>query len=336
VPADLSEFEQAQRIDQLQRTAENLQRQLIAAKHKTGELVEAVYRAAKEAATLAPPAKAVPPIKDKRKAKEEVALLHCSDWQTGKRTIDYNSTVTKERIERLNHKVISITEIQRNDHPVKKLAIAYTGDMIEGVCIFPGQAFEVDSTLYEQLFFTASLMESQVRTMAEHFEQVDVFTEYGNHGRIGRKGEFPAKDNMDLMCYRIVAGRTEDLSNVTWHISTNWFNMLTVGNYSALLVHGDEIKSFGGNTPAFGILRKVSAWASGVVPTFVDCYMGHFHQPLTLPIPRGGRIFVVPSTESGNEYAREFVAATGRPGQRLNFINPDKAEVTSEYLLWLD
>jgi hypothetical protein len=180
-------------------------------------------------------------------------------------------------------------------------------------------------------------MERQVRRYASLFEKLDVWTEYGNHGRIGKKGELPAQDNVDLMAYRIVMGRTEDLKNVTWHISTNWHQVASVGNYSALLVHGDEIKSFGGNTPAFGILRKMNAWASGVVPGgWTDCYMGHYHQPLVLPIARGGRVFLTPSTESGNEYAREFVAATGRPGQRLHFINPDKGEVTSEYVIWLD
>ncbi len=126
------------------------------------------------------------------------------------------------------------------------------------------------------------------------------------------------------------------LKNVSFQMSPDWYQIFKIGNYNGLLVHGDEIKSFGGNTPAFGILRKVSAWSSGVIEPFHDCYMGHWHTPMSLTMSNGGRIFVTGSPESHNEYAREFVAAVGRPSQRLHFIDPEKARVTSEHVLWLD
>lgn len=337
VTPDVSDFENEQQLEQMRAALRNVTRQLSVEKNRTTEIVNAIHTAALEAALSAPSVKVTPPKRDRRTRNAEVALLHCSDWQTGKRTESYDSSIAAERITLLSQKVRSIVDIQRSDHPVRACVVAYGGDMVEGISIFPGQPFQIDSTLYEQLFFTAALMESQVRTLAEVFETVDVFTEYGNHGRIGKKGEFPAQDNIDLMAYAIAQLGTKDLTNVTWHLSTNWFNMIEIGNYRALLVHGDEVKSFGGQTPAFGILRKVSAWATGVIEgNWSDCLMGHWHQPLTLPIPRGGRVFVSPSLESGNEYAREFVANTGRPGQRLMFVNPEKGEITAEYLLWLD
>ena len=49
----------------------------------------------------------------------------------------------------------------------------------------------------------------------------------------------------------------------------------------------------------------------------------------------GGRVFVTGSPESHNEYAREFVAATGQPSQRLHFVDPVKGRVTAEYNVWL-
>jgi DNA repair exonuclease SbcCD nuclease subunit len=109
-----------------------------------------------------------------------------------------------------------------------------------------------------------------------------------------------------------------------------------IGNYRALLVHGDEIKSFGGNTPAFGILRKCNAWATGVVAPFDDAYMGHFHTPMTLTTANGGQVFVTGSPESGNIYAAEFVAAKGRPSQRLHFVDQERGRVTASYIVWLD
>jgi hypothetical protein len=212
----------------------------------------------------------------------------------------------------------------------------FGGDMVEGITIFPGQAWEVEAHLFEQLFETVAIEESLVRTLAGFFEKVHVVCEYGNHGRLGRRGELPAGDNIDAMTYRIAQDRTKDLKNVTWQMSGDWFQIVEIGNYRALLVHGDEIKSFGGNTPAFGILRKANAWATGVIDEFQDVYMGHWHTPMSLTMSNGGRVFVSGSPESHNEYAREFVAAVGKPSQRLHFVDPDKARVTAEYVVWLD
>jgi len=208
--------------------------------------------------------------------------------------------------------------------------------MVEGITIFPGQAWEVEAHLFEQLFETVRIEEMMVRSVAQIFEKVNVVCEYGNHGRLGKKGELPANDNIDAISYRIAQERTKDLKNVSWQLSSDWYQIVRIGNYNALLVHGDEIKSFGGNTPAFGILRKCNAWATGVVPSFQDVYMGHFHTPMSLTMANGGRIFVSGSPESESVYAAEFIAAKGKPSQRLHFIDPEKARVTAEYVVWLD
>jgi hypothetical protein len=274
---------------------------------------------------------------DRRRRGEEVAVLHATDWQVGKQTETYNTDVAAARMELLTEKVAKLTAIQRADHPVRSCTLLLGGDMVEGVGIFPGQAFEVDSSLYGQLFAAARIAEQVIVDLLEVFERVDVIAEYGNHGRLGRKGDHPGHDNIDLMMYRILADRTTS-PRVTWQFGPNWHQIVEVGNYRALLVHGDEVKSFGGQTPAFGIARKCNAWATGVVPgDWSDVYMGHWHQPLTVPLAHGrGRVFVSPSPESGNTYAAEFVAATGTPGQRLNFVDPDAGRVTGEYLVWLD
>lgn len=309
--------------------------QNIKLKHKTGELVAAVYQAAKDAANSTPPVKIKPPAKDKRKGQAEVALVHCTDWQLGKRTVSYGSETCAQRIERFIDKTIKITDIQRKHHPVKECVVLFGGDQVEGAQIFPGQSYEVDATLYQQLFEASRIMSQVIATLAANFESVRVVCEYGNHGRLGRHGEMPKGDNIDRMAYEITRQQVGHLTK-SWQASDSWYQIFNIGNYKGLLVHGDEIKSFGGNTPAFGILRKVNAWAGGVIEEFNDCYMGHWHTPMSLTMSNGGRIFVTGSPESHNEYAREFVAATGIPSQRLHFIDPAKGRVAAEYVVWLD
>jgi hypothetical protein len=301
-------------------------------------IVDAVYTAAKDAAmstgrTL--PAK-VKPAKDSRKHKGEVAFIHATDWQLGKKTADYGIDKCDKRMRQFVDKIYELTVVQRTHHPVREAVLVFGGDMVEGITIFPGQAWEVEAHLFEQLFETVRIEEYMVRSLAEFFDKVHVICEYGNHGRLGKKGELPANDNIDAISYKITQDRTRDLKNVTWQLSADWYQIAEVGAYRALIVHGDEIKSFGGGTPAFGILRKCNAWATGVVPEFKDVYMGHFHTPMTLVMANGGRIFVSGSPESESVYAAEFVAAKGLPSQRLHFIDPEKGRVTAEYTVWLD
>jgi len=334
---ELDPFQLFTENEQLRNALQRQQRATATAKRKTEDLVAAVYQAASDAAiSFGKPSKVSRPPSDKRKGGEEVALIHATDWQLGKKTGSYDIETCEKRIMQFAGKIEKLTNIQRADHPVKKCHVMFGGDMVEGTSIFPGQAWEVEAHLFEQLFATARLMESFVNHMLSIFDEVSVTCEYGNHGRLGRKGENPAGDNIDRMAYSIAGDKFADNKRVSWKTSGDWYQTVEIGKYRALLVHGDEIKSFGGNTPAFGILRKCNQWASGVVESFQDVYMGHFHTPMTLTMANGGQIYVSGSPESENAYAAEFVAATGQPSQRLHFVSPDAGKVTASYLVWLD
>ena len=319
-------------IGELRRALKTSQLAESRSKIKSQGIIDAVYRAAKDASLATGNASRTPavPKKDARKVKAEVALVHATDWQCGKKTISFDIATLSKRIETFAEKVLELTEIQRKHHPVKECVLMFGGDMVEGVSIFPGQAYEIEAHLFEQLFEVTRIMEQMVRTFSAYFEKVSIVCEYGNHGRLGRKGDMPNGDNIDRVSYKITSDRTKDLKNVTWQQSDDWYQMVNIGNYKALLVHGDEIGSYG------GILRKVSSWSTGVVEPFSDCYVGHFHTPTTLTMANAGRIFVSGSPESHNEYARAYVGAVGKPSQRLHFIDPQKGRVTSEYTCWLD
>lgn len=320
----LKEIEELRRALQISLKAEHR------ARSKTTDLVDAVYQAASQALLATPRTKLVQPVKDLRKGKAEVALVHLTDWQAGKKTVSYDINTLSKRVEQMTGKVLELTNIQRAHHPVRECVVMLGGDMVEGIGIFPGQAFEVEAHLFKQLFEVVRIIENTIRTFAQHFETVTVICEFGNHGRLGRKGDMPSGDNIDRMSYQIAKRNCQELKNVKWQMSESWYQIFAIGNYNVLLVHGDEIGSFG------SILRKVSAWSTGVVEPFDDCYMGHFHTPTSLTMANGGRVFVTGSPESHNEYARTFIAAVGKPSQRLHFVDPVKGRVTSEYICWLD
>jgi hypothetical protein len=311
-----------------------------AAKHKAKgeEMVQAVYRGARDAAMLVGlPDPVVPPKSDTRTRGEEVAIWHLTDWQGGKKTVSYGLDVMDARVEEYVRKAKLITEVMRADHPVRKAVIILSGDMVEGVSIFPGQVWELDGMLFEQMFRVSARIEWMIREALTIYEEVEVICEWGNHGRLGKKSDgISPSDNVDRMVYEVVRGRLGDEPRVTnYQVSGDWYQHFTVGNYSAIVIHGDEIKGFGGQIPAYGILKKVNAWGSGVVDPFVDCYLGHYHQRMQLTLANGGSVYMTGSTESDSNYAKEFVAATGQPSQRINFVDPEKGRVTYEASIWL-
>ena len=331
------EVETEHRAADLEKTLRRLQRQLADAKAKSADLVAAVESAAHDAALIAGPAKSVPfPPKRKQGGSKhaETALLHLTDWQLGKNTSSYNTDICRERVHRVVQKTIRLADIQRAAHPVDEIIVMLGGDMIENIQTFPGQPFEVDSTLFGMVFEAANLIEEVLLALLAEFKTVRVYEVAGNHGRIGKKSD-GVPDNWDRILCRIVRDRLSQ-DRLVWHEPSSWYEIVEAGAYRAMLVHGDQIKSFGGSTPAFGIIRKSTAWSSGVTEAFNDVYLGHYHHVSQFQLPNGGRVFMTGSTESGSEYAREFVAAKGRPSQRLHFIDPDAGRVTAEYIIWLD
>lgn len=301
---------------------------------KEADLVEAVHQAAKDAAVVVGQAAPIPrPGRDRRRS-PEVALLHLTDWQLGKRTESYNTEVCKRRVQLAVTKTAKLAEIQRADHPVRECVVMLGGDLVENVSIFPGQAFEVDSTAFTQVFEAAALVEQVLLTLLAEFESVAVYEVAGNHGRIGRKGDMAREDNLDRIVGKIARDRMGAQSRLEWHTNDSWYAIVEVGEYRAMLVHGDQIKSWGGAVPAYGVLKKANAWAAGAVPEpFHDLYLGHLHQPMVLQMAHGGLVYMTPSPESGSAYAREFAGAHGRPGQRLHFVDPRRGRVTASYLL---
>lgn len=315
------------------------QKQLAKARERTDELVEAVISASKDATLAVGEIPSIPePKKDKRVKKGEVALWHLTDWQGAKKTVSYNSEIMRKRVMDFASKAIHITDIQRADHPVKECVIMFGGDMIEGLFNFPTQSWEVDASLFTQYTNVSRLIVDVVRFALSHYEKVEVISEWGNHGRIGSKRDnVPRSDNFDRMCYELARQLLEGEKRLKWEDSPNDIQRVEIGNYRALLIHGDEVGRNGFASPA-AIVQHVNRWRSGAYDwEFRDVYIGHYHTHAEWAMANGqGSVYQTGSTESDNRYAGVMLAASATPSQRLHFIDPVKGRVTAGYKVWLD
>lgn len=311
------------------------------AKEKNVDLADAVYRAVREDIESVKYVPVPKPKFSKATKGEEVAVAVIADWQLAKITPDYNSQVCEERIYKYAEKIIQLTEIQRQDHPVKELHIWALGDIIEGELIFPGQSFLVDGGLYRQITVDGPrIMKNFINMMLENFEKIVFVGVIGNHGSIGgraRKDHDP-ETNGDRMLYRITQLMFENEKRIEFRIpdgrgERHWYAVDKIGNYKSLLCHGDQ---FGSLSTFYGFQKKAYGWKIGAIEDdFDDVYLGHFHTPTKMTF-NTVQMRISGSPESTNTYAVERLAAVGRPSQPLMFVHPEKGIVTAEYNCWLD
>lgn len=326
-------------ITELRKALQRAQKDLQKAKQRTDELVEATIQSCYDAILaqdkLSP---IIAPATDKRRNKSEVALWHMTDWQGAKRTVSYDSKVMRKRVLKFVEKAVRITDIQRAAHPVRDLTIMFGGDMVEGLFNFPTQPFEIDATLFEQYVTVSQLLTEVVRYALSHYEKVTVVAEWGNHGRIGSKRDnVPRSDNFDRMCYELARQLLSGEKRLTWQECPDDIQRVEIGNYKALLIHGDEVGRNGFASPS-GIVQHVNRWRSGAYPwDFRDVYIGHYHTHAEWPMANGqGSVYQTGSTESDNRYAGVMLAASATPSQRLHFVDPSQGRVTAAYKIWLD
>jgi hypothetical protein len=329
------------RNDFLRSENKKLAKRVETLKNVQEEVVRAVYEAAYDAfSSFEFPKVKAPNLKRNKEKLPETAVAVFADWQMGKITPDYNTNVLEERIERYTEKLLEITEIQRMDHEVNDLHIWLLGDIVEGEEIFPGQSHLIDSGLYRQVAINGPrILGNFVKVALENFNHVHVTGVIGNHGAVGgraRKQHDP-ETNMDRMLYKIIELIVGDEERISFNIpdgrgERNWYAIDTIGNYSSLLIHGDQLPS----PSAFhGYYKKIMGWKDGAIPEhFDDVFMGHYHQQFKVTIG-SSMLRISGSPESYNTYAQEYFSSMSRPCQHLMFVHPENG-VTSEYSVWLD
>ena len=192
--------------------ADNLKllKQVDKLKNKKADLIEAMFDAVRmNLATWAKP-KIPTPTSSKKSKNEEVAVAILSDIQLAKVTPDYDSDIAEERVVAYAHKIVELTNLQRNAHPVNKCAVLVAGDIVEGELIFPGQSHMIDASLYRQVTVDGPrILHKFLSILLTEFEEVEVYWVIGNHGALGGRSrkDYNPETNADRMLGRILKMR---------------------------------------------------------------------------------------------------------------------------------
>ena len=202
----LAEVESEQ-IKELQDTNIRLLKRIDELRSKEEQYVEALEVAVLDNfRNLSLPKITVPPYSKKRGAKE-ICVPILSDVQLSKVTPTYNSEIAEERVLLYADKIIKLARLHKATTPVDKCVVLAVGDIIEGELIFPGQAHEIDSSLYRQVTVDGPrIFYNFFAKLLKEFKEVEVVWVIGNHGALGGRSrrDYNPETNADRMLGRIL------------------------------------------------------------------------------------------------------------------------------------
>jgi hypothetical protein len=263
-----------------------------------------------------------PPPKRKPKRETEAAVLHLSDTQFGKITKTYDSEIASARVAEYGERALRCIEAHRHYANVDEIHLYLGGDMVEGEQIFPGQAHLIDQPVIDQAVATCpNALASLVLRLAAEVDRVRVVCVAGNHGRPAspHAGSHP-KTNWDRVCYEATKMMVGKQPRVSWVIPDDFYAVNAVMGHHHLMVHGHQIRGGFAGFPFYGVGKKMGGWIDSIEEEWSHLYFGHFHTYVSGSI-NGRFYFCNGTTESDNDYAREELAASGSPVQRLQFWN---------------
>lgn len=263
-----------------------------------------------------------------KSVRDETALLFLSDLHIGKKTATYNPKKFAKRLRKLESSMMSIITPIRHERPIKKVVIAFGGDIIDAESIYPSQAVDHIAIPVIDQIFTVGMPEltSFLLFCLDNFEEVDCQCVRGNHGRqVGiAKWTASKSTNWDFILYKCLEAQTINQPRLTWNINyRDWKSMFRERGSGFLLTHGAQIRRYY-SMPHYGMTRQAMRWQTAYRSRMKLTYFlyGHFH---SAGIYRFNQVVVVNngSFVTDDPFAEEYLGVASVPEQVLFGIHPE-------------
>lgn len=265
------------------------------------------------------------------KMNSEDVILLLSDMHVGAR----NDLIDKDSWEKIFKTLLDniLKLLNRVEVSVKidAINIYMLGDMITGETKFPGQAFEIDMTINEQINVFVHSMKVLLEALATGFGvPIRVFCVAGNHGTVSR---FGAKEtNWDRTAYEMLKWAVKDDGDIEIFTTPGFYQMVTLRGWTYLLTHGDQINMYQ-NIPLYGAIQASMRWSGSLGRHDVMC-LGHFHQS-TMMQWNDTTIIINGTTYVGDEFSLGKLKL--KPGALFwMFGASDKRPITWQYRVDVD
>lgn len=332
-----------ERIEQAKEVArakidEQTYKRLLAERGRTELMMERLETAVRALPTVVPK----PFVIVKSKHADEHAVLCISDVHIGE-FVDpeqtgglgaYNMAIFQQRMDNLKQSVAEIIDIQRKSYNIPKLHVFFIGDIVTGEGIYRGQSNHIELDVTEQVFEGVQQFGLMIAEFRHVFSEIHCTGVYGNHGRVGIKGENRLYTNWDRVAYKFMYEQTKNQTNLTWNIPKAWFAREDVLGSLFHLSHGEQLKSQLG-TPYYA-LNRYDAQQTQLHRDNPHRYLivGHHHQAAEIDSPHGERL-MNSTWVGGSLFSLYALSASTEPSQWFFGVSP-KRGISWRYKLMLE
>jgi len=240
----------------------------------------------------------------------------------------HNWIIWQEKLNIWKEQVIEKIYIHQQNYLIDRIVISMLGDCVEGSSIFKGQVWKVDTNVVDQAIngandTAAAFTEIMLSYPEIHF---DIFEVFGNHGRIGDKGENPYSCSMDKVYQRMLQGQLEKVSqlkNYTYYQNEAWFYLVEIYGWNHLLLHGDQgMNKLWSNRPTINGLEKGLTRYSQLFQQQIHfVHVGHYHNDVTMSFNLS-QILINGSFIGTSNFSATQMVASSPPVQIMHVFEP--------------
>ena len=244
----------------------------------------------------------------------------------------YNYEIASESVATFGRKALKIRELMSSVAMFDDCYLFLLGDIGTGENIYQRQHVDTRGTLRDQIEAAVSALFQLIRTLAEHFETVQIRGVPGNHGT--DKPSAAIGVNTDLITYSWIDDRLRDAGydNIDFRYSqTHEYLNTTVRDWRCHIRHGHDEKEHVDETAA-----SARDWR-GLVDEFDFDFSikAHHHSPAFHKVMNKYPVFSSPSPKPGSEFSSKIgkpdVSQTRDLGWVLGISN--SRPVTFQFLL---
>lgn len=242
----------------------------------------------------------------------------------------YNAAIAPLRIRSAFERSLRLLDPPPDGVSVVGGAIAINGDIVTGM-IHPELVATNGAGPMQAIVDVTELLAAGIALWADILGQVDVFIEWGNHGRLTEKKQAKraAVHNWDWLCGQMLAKHFRVDDRVTVHTTESPDLIFELFGTRFLLTHGDKGigaaagGGIGGIWPSImRMLAKRSAQHQSMGTPWDVAILGHWHQFVSTAIGRQG--FIINGTTKGaDEWSVQMGFRPEPPSQTLAIVTPE-------------
>ena len=238
--------------------------------------------------------------------KEKGATLMVSDLHYGIKVDNqfnyYDTEVAEDRLKQLTNKTIQYCK----KHDISHLNIELLGDMVSGT-IHTGVRVQQEEDIIQQIIDCAELLSNMVNDLAEHIENVTVYSVYGNHGRTEpNKHDAINRENYERLIYYFMKNRVKGVR----FIDSQGEDFIKYYDFGKTFVisHGDKDKQ----------ASAIEAYSKMLGEQVGEVHLAHWHE-----FKEVGNVIVNGSVVGSDDYAVS-IRKHSKPCQVLKVYGEDE------------